>query len=82
MHLSPIVGVADTSPEGGSKKYVILSVSEISHVLSEKVQTLRKFTLPGVCRGRYAPSQRQIKKCVILSNSEISHRTIDKRNDK
>ena len=34
--LSPIVGVADTSPEGGSKKYVILSVSEISHDQSEK----------------------------------------------
>ena len=29
--LSPIVGVADTSPEGGSKEYVILSDSEISH---------------------------------------------------
>ena len=32
MLLSPIVGVADTSPEGGSKKYVILSASEISFI--------------------------------------------------
>ena len=31
MLLSPIVGFADTFPEGESKKYVILSVSEISH---------------------------------------------------
>ena len=36
MLLSPIVGVADTSPEGGSKEYVILSVSEISHDQSEE----------------------------------------------
>ena len=36
MLLSPIVGVADTSPEGGSKKYVILSVSEISHRKSKQ----------------------------------------------
>ena len=35
--LSPIVGVADTSPAGGSKKYVILSASEISHHQSDKV---------------------------------------------
>ena len=36
MLLSPIVGVADTSPEGGSKKYVILSISEISHRKSKQ----------------------------------------------
>ena len=36
-------------PSGEAKKYVILSASEISYDLSEKVNALRKSTLPGDC---------------------------------
>ena len=43
----PPSGEVARSADRGS--HVILSVSEISHDQSEKVQTLRKFTLPGDC---------------------------------
>ena len=58
-----------TLTEWRIKKYVILSVSEISHVLSEKVQTLRKFTLPGDC---FAPLAKTVKLISLSPSGKVS----------
>ena len=58
MLLSPLVGVADTSPEGGSKEYVILSAREISHRTIALIVVIARHEVPrqsfGVKYGVYA----------------------------
>ena len=58
MLLSPIVGVADTSPEGGSKKCVILSAAKYP---TEKVSRTYSVDLhPPGSLLRYARKDSQI----------------------
>ena len=52
-----------------------MSASEISHVLSEKVQTLRQFTLPGVC---FATLAKTVKLISLPPSGKVA-RSADRR---
>ncbi len=72
-YLSPIVGVADTSPEGGSK----LCHCEPQARQSPGRVNFRMLLSPIVGVADTSPEGGS-KKCVILSVSEISHDLSDK----
>ena len=57
-------------PKEEAKKHVILSASEISHDLSEKVYALRKPTLPGVC---FALLAKTVKQTALPPSGESTH---------